>query len=190
MVVENLSVVTSGTYERYFEHNGKRYHHILDPRTGYPLDNELDSVTIISKDSIDGDIWTTLMYGMGVEKGCAVLRARPDIEAIFVTKNKEMVPSHPGATSALPCWMTPTALLTVLLEQAGLLRLETVAIHRTPGGAVVNAGEQNVDLRQPNQIFTAGDAGNIDRVCQFIGRKLRLRVGVNPLANRAQRLRR
>ena len=90
MTVENRSVVTSGTYERYFEQNGRRYHHILDPRTGYPLDNELDSVTIISKDSIDGDIWTTLMYGMGVEKGCAVLRSRPDIEAIFVTKTKEV----------------------------------------------------------------------------------------------------
>lgn len=79
MIVENVSVVTSGTYERYFEQDGKRYHHILDPRTGYPLDNELDSVTIISKDSIDGDIWTTLMYGMGVEKGCAALRARPTL---------------------------------------------------------------------------------------------------------------
>lgn len=91
MDVENMSVVTSGTYERYFEQNGKRYHHILDPRTGYPLDNELDSVTIVSKNSIDGDIWTTLMFGMGVEKGCAALRARPDIEAIFVTKAKEVV---------------------------------------------------------------------------------------------------
>lgn len=91
MTVENRSVVTSGTYERYFEQHGKRYHHILDPRTGYPLDNELDSVTIVSKDSIDGDIWTTLMYGMGVEKGCAALCAHPDIEAIFVTKTKEVV---------------------------------------------------------------------------------------------------
>ena len=80
-------MVTSGTYERYFEQNGERYHHILDPRTGYPLDNELDSVTIISPDSLDGDIWTTLIYGMGV--GCAALRSRPDIEAIFVTKQKK-----------------------------------------------------------------------------------------------------
>ncbi|HDR2752599.1 TPA: FAD:protein FMN transferase [Enterobacter asburiae] len=91
MDVENMSIVTSGTYERYFEQDGKRYHHILDPRTGYPLDNELDSVTIVSKNSIDGDIWTTLMFGMGVEKGCVALRARPDIEAIFVTKAKEVV---------------------------------------------------------------------------------------------------
>lgn len=91
LMVENKSVVTSGTYERFFERDGKRYHHILNPRTGYPLDNELDSVTIISTNSIDGDIWTTLIYGMGVEKGCAALRARPDIEAVFVTKTKEVV---------------------------------------------------------------------------------------------------
>jgi Membrane-associated lipoprotein involved in thiamine biosynthesis len=89
--VENKSVVTSGVYERYFEQAGRRYHHILDPRTGYPLDNELDSVTIIATDSIDGDIWTTLIYGMGVEKGCAALHARADIEAIFVTKQREIV---------------------------------------------------------------------------------------------------
>lgn len=89
--VENKSVVTSGVYERYFEQDGKRYHHILDPRTGYPLDNELESVTVISAQSIDGDIWTTLLYGMGVKKGCAALRNRPDIEAIFVTGQREVI---------------------------------------------------------------------------------------------------
>lgn len=89
--VENKSVVTSGTYERYFEQDGRCYHHILDPRTGYPLDNALDSVTIISTDSLDGDIWTTLAYGMGVEQGCRVLRNRPDIEAIFVTRAREVI---------------------------------------------------------------------------------------------------
>ena len=74
LTVNGQSVVTSGTYERYFEQDGKRWHHILDPRSGYPLDNELESVTIISADSLDGDIWTTLIYGLGVEKGCAALR--------------------------------------------------------------------------------------------------------------------
>ncbi|MGY5956756.1 FAD:protein FMN transferase [Kosakonia sp. BK9b] len=89
--VVNKSVVTSGTYERYFEQDGKRWHHILDPRTGYPLENELDSVTVISSDSLDGDIWTTLLFGMGVEQGCAALRQREDIDAIFVTKNRDII---------------------------------------------------------------------------------------------------
>lgn len=93
--VAGQSVVTSGIYERYFEQDGKRWHHILDPRSGYPLDNELESVTIISADSLDGDIWTTLIYGLGVEKGCAALRQREDIEAIFVTKNRDVILSSP-----------------------------------------------------------------------------------------------
>ena len=95
LTVNGQSVVTSGTYERYFEQDGKRWHHILDPRSGYPLDNELDSVTVISTDSLDGDIWTTLLFGLGVEKGCAALRQRQDIDAIFVTKNRDIILSSP-----------------------------------------------------------------------------------------------
>lgn len=89
--VNGKSVVTSGVYERYFERNGQRYHHILDSHTGYPLDNELLSVTTISGDSIDGDIWTTLLYGMGVQKSLAYLREIPDIEAIFVTRDRQVI---------------------------------------------------------------------------------------------------
>ena len=89
--VRDQAVVTSGGYERYFEQDGRRWHHILDPRTGYPLDNELESVTIVADDSLDGDIWTTLIFGLGVEKGCAALRHREDIEAIFVTKNRDII---------------------------------------------------------------------------------------------------
>ncbi|MBD8215885.1 FAD:protein FMN transferase [Erwinia persicina] len=91
IAVSHQSVVTSGVYERYFELEGRRYHHILDPHTGVPLDNELLSVTIVSADSIDGDIWTTLLYGMGVEKSLAVLRNTPDIEAIFVTRDRQVI---------------------------------------------------------------------------------------------------
>jgi len=89
--VVNKSVVTSGIYERYFERDGVCYHHILDRHTGYPLDNELLSVTIISDQSIDGDIFTTLIYGMGVEKGIDYLKTFPDIEAIFVTRDKQVI---------------------------------------------------------------------------------------------------
>ncbi len=48
-------MVSSGVYERCFEEDGKLYHHILNPKTGYPYDNGLTQVTIISKDSVDGD---------------------------------------------------------------------------------------------------------------------------------------
>jgi thiamine biosynthesis lipoprotein len=89
--VVNKSVVTSGIYERYFELEGQCYHHILDAKTGYPLDNELLSVTIIAERSIDGDIFTSLLYGMGVTKGCAYLARRPDIEAIFVTREQQVI---------------------------------------------------------------------------------------------------
>lgn len=89
--IAGKSVVTSGIYERYFELDGRLYHHILDPQTGYPLDNELLSVTIVCENSIDGDIWTTLMYGMGVEQGLAYLSGYPQIEAIFVTRDGQVI---------------------------------------------------------------------------------------------------
>lgn len=89
--VNSKSVVTSGIYERYFEQNGKIYHHILDSRTGYPLDNELLSVTVISDDSIDGDIWTTLLYGLGVQAGLAALAQQAGIEAVFVTRDQQVI---------------------------------------------------------------------------------------------------
>ncbi|WP_380180831.1 FAD:protein FMN transferase [Kalamiella sp. sgz302252] len=91
VAVSNKSVVTSGIYERYFELDGRCYHHILDPQTGYPLDNELLSVTVISDSSLDGDIFTTLLYGLGVEKGLALLADYPQIEAVFVTRKQQVV---------------------------------------------------------------------------------------------------
>lgn len=119
LTVNGQSVVTSGTYERYFEQDGKRWHHILDPRSGYPLDNELDSVTVISADSLDGDIWTTLLFGLGVEKGCAALRQRQDIDAIFVTKIATLF-SHRRSGCVLRRWTAAIGLLTVLLKQTVL----------------------------------------------------------------------
>ncbi|QGY60145.1 FAD:protein FMN transferase (plasmid) [Pantoea agglomerans] len=89
--VNNRSVVTSGIYERYFELDGVCYHHILDPRSGHPLDNDLLSVTVISDRSLDGDIYTTLLYGLGVEQGIACLDEQPGIEAIFVTRDRQVI---------------------------------------------------------------------------------------------------
>ncbi|ALV92619.1 MULTISPECIES: FAD:protein FMN transferase [Pantoea] len=93
--VQGKSVVTSGIYERYFELDGKCWHHIFDPHTGYPLDNELLSITVISDRSLDGDIYTTLLYGMGVEQGLAYLADQPELDAIFVTRDRQIICSSP-----------------------------------------------------------------------------------------------
>ncbi|SFM93576.1 thiamine biosynthesis lipoprotein [Izhakiella capsodis] len=89
--VAAMSVVTSGVYERFFLLNGHHYHHILDPATGYPLDNELLSVTVVSRRSVDGDIFTTLLYGMGIGRGCQMLQGYTDIEAVFVTRDLRVI---------------------------------------------------------------------------------------------------
>nr|WP_246169849.1 FAD:protein FMN transferase [Alkalibaculum sporogenes] len=83
----DISVVSSGDYERYFEVDGKRYHHILDPQTGYPADNELRQVTIISKESMDGDGLSTSAFLLGLEDGIDLIESLIDTEAIFVTKD-------------------------------------------------------------------------------------------------------
>ncbi len=82
--VTNKSVVTSGIYQRYFEIDGKRYHHLLDTNTGYPIENDLYSVTIISDNSTDGDALSTMVFAMGLEDGMAYVESRPDIDAIFI----------------------------------------------------------------------------------------------------------
>lgn len=86
--VVNKTIVTSGIYERYFEQDGKRYHHILDTSTGYPVDNNLASVTIVTDKSIDGDALAKA-FCMGIDKGKEFVQAQ-GAEAIFVTKDSKI----------------------------------------------------------------------------------------------------
>ncbi|MGE5630250.1 MAG: FAD:protein FMN transferase [Caulobacteraceae bacterium] len=88
--IKDKTVVTSGTYERYFIENGKRYHHILDPATGYPVENKLDSVSIITTKSIDGDGLSTTTLLLGLDKGMKLIEKLDDVEAIFVTSDKKV----------------------------------------------------------------------------------------------------
>lgn len=88
--VVDKTVVTSGIYERYLEVDGKRYHHILDPATGYPADNGLASVSIITSKSIDGDGLSTSTFLLGLEKGLELIENTEDAEAIFVTTDKKI----------------------------------------------------------------------------------------------------
>jgi thiamine biosynthesis lipoprotein len=85
----DLSVVTSGPYERSFELNGERYHHILDPRTGYPVQTDLASATIISERSVEGDALTTCCFLLGHEAAYELVQSRPEVQALLVDSNGE-----------------------------------------------------------------------------------------------------
>jgi thiamine biosynthesis lipoprotein len=88
---EYCSVVTSGIYERYFEADGKIFHHILDSSTGYPIDNELASVTILSNSSTEGDALSTLCLALGSEKASELIASCYGVEAIFITRDNSII---------------------------------------------------------------------------------------------------
>ena len=89
--MEDCSVVTSGTYERYIEQDGKTYHHILNPRTGYSYENELDSVTIISDVSVDGDGLSTTCFALGLEEGLELIDSMDSVWAMFIDKEGSII---------------------------------------------------------------------------------------------------
>ncbi len=89
--VEDMAVVTSGNYERFFEKDGRLYHHIISSETGYPLDNELNAVSIISKSAMLSDALSTSCYVLGLEKSKELLKNFPESSGIFFLKTNEIV---------------------------------------------------------------------------------------------------
>lgn len=89
MDITGKSVVSSGIYERCFKQNGKLYHHILNPKTGYPYDNSLISVTIISDQSVDGDALSTTCFALGLEDGLKFAEKK-GVHAVFITEDYEL----------------------------------------------------------------------------------------------------
>lgn len=88
--VSNKAVITSGIYQRYKEYKGKIYSHIMNPKTGYPVDNDLNSVTIISDNSTAADAYSTACMVMGLDKGMKFVNKAKDIEAVFIDKDNKL----------------------------------------------------------------------------------------------------
>lgn len=86
--VKNMSVISSGVYERFFIDDNIRYHHILNSQTGYPEQNGILSVTIVTEKGIDGDALSTSLFLMGLEKGLAFAEANEHIEALFIMEDQ------------------------------------------------------------------------------------------------------
>ncbi len=93
ILLRDKSIVTSGIYERVIEEDGQEYHHLMDPETGYPINNELSSVTIISDKSVDGDGLSTLIFAFGLEEGLDYINNLDGVGAIFITRDFELYTS-------------------------------------------------------------------------------------------------
>ncbi len=88
--VTDQAMVTSGRNERFFTDNGKHYHHILNPESGYPADSDVLSVSILSDRSMDADALSTILFLMGTEEGLQFIESIPEAEAVFITKTREV----------------------------------------------------------------------------------------------------
>lgn len=92
---KDKAVITSGGYERYFEKNGKKYHHIIDPATGYPAENGLTSVTIVSDDGTLADGLSTSLFIMGKEKAEKFWKKYSDkFDVILLTDDDQLYVSE------------------------------------------------------------------------------------------------
>jgi FAD:protein FMN transferase len=104
--IQNRTFSTSGDYERAVVKDGKRYHHILDPRTGFPAD-QARSVTVMAPDALTADVWSTALFVMGPDKGMKVVESMADLEAVFVTADNEVLVSS-GLKDTLKLLQQPT----------------------------------------------------------------------------------
>ena len=87
--LKNQSVTTSGNYRAFYEENGVKYSHIINPKTGFPVNSRLLSVTIVAKDGITADGWDTPLMVLGLEKSIETLKKHPELEALLIYSDEK-----------------------------------------------------------------------------------------------------
>ena len=97
----DASAVTSGTYERSFEHDGATYHHILDPETGFPVQTDIAGATVVARTSLDAEGYSTTLLALGKEQAVRFVREHPSIMAAYLADDEGRViaieqPSRPA----------------------------------------------------------------------------------------------
>lgn len=90
LAVEGGSVVTSGVYQRKLRKGGRTFHHILDPSTGYPIETDVTSLSVVSARSVDGEIWTSRLFGLPVPKILHAIEAQPGCSAVVITEGLDL----------------------------------------------------------------------------------------------------
>jgi thiamine biosynthesis lipoprotein len=114
LFLSDISAVTSGGYERYSDLGGKRYHHIFDPKAGYPAESDLASVTIVSKDSALADAYSTALFVMGKEEAVKFQKQNSELFDMILIANDGSVTCSDGLSDKF-----------VLVDESGRYKMES-----------------------------------------------------------------
>jgi FAD:protein FMN transferase len=93
ITIDSGAITTSGSYRKFYESKGKRFPHIIDPATGFTMQNELISVTVFAKDAITADAYDNALMVMGLQKAIAFVQASKEIEALFIYRDRNGIVS-------------------------------------------------------------------------------------------------
>jgi thiamine biosynthesis lipoprotein len=89
ITIDEGAITTSGNYRRYYETEGKKITHLIDPRTGYPVQNELISITVYAKDAITADAFDNALMAMGLKKAIEFVDSNNGLAAFFIYREKD-----------------------------------------------------------------------------------------------------